>query len=982
MLSLKIERINMIGITEFYKKILPSQGVYCIATIETTGKTTNYYVESIDEVEPKINELKQDGHNIYVTHSSQKSYSRKDNALYSRSLFVDLDVDPQEGVPDEEKNNKKYKSKEEANNALDKFLIETNLPPPIRVDSGRGIWAWWAFNADIPIEEWKEYAEKFKKLCLDKDFKIDPSVTSDKGRITRAPNCLNYKTNPPSPTKVISDELPVYVFEEFKEFLGPVDSSTEDILKAAFKGLTEEERRMHGLDNWEASFDKILKESMLGTGCNQIKHMMEHPNDVSYELWTAGLTIASRCVDSETAIHTLSEGAKNYSREATILKAASFDGVHSCGSFDNANPGGCNGCQHRGRITNPLKLGKVFKMVPVPKQEQIGNVITQESTTALSTEEPFILPASMFPYIHGANGGIYKKELPVWDPDTNQYLEKEPSEVSEYHFKPKQRLKNPADGDCLLLRCTFPKDKPVEFLFPMRLAYEPIKTASHLANHGIYLKKNEVIIVMDYLIKWGKVLSNELEADIMRNQMGWTDDDRTSFVIGDREYKRDGSVSQSPFSAITDKIGKHMAPKGTFEEWKKAANQLDIPGMELHQYAMLAGFASPLMAYTNTDGGIICLTGDTGAAKTGALFSAVSIWGNPKVLYVHAKKGGTFNALKGRISTLHNMTYAHDEVTNLDAEDLSEMSHMISTGKPKLKMQASVNAERDFESSASMIALFTSNKSIYDKLTALKHDPNGEVARIIEFMLGQPKILQTDLNYGKRVFEAFKANYGHAGSKFIQAIYDLENKGEIIRHFNEDQKLGPRYQKWVDRFVKDYGSDPGDRYYHNLIALPLGAGEVALEYGILDNCNVERIYERLVTEMLNIKNNVIQFNTIDYENILTEFLIKNHSGTLVMRDGKVADEPRTPLVIRAEDDTGTIYIPRSVFNNYLITELDINKADFKKRIVNSDIKFWEEKKRMLTGWKDASSSEYNLMCYAFQKKDILNKVKGDISGSA
>ncbi|NDH85676.1 hypothetical protein EBY67_01280, partial [bacterium] len=103
-------------------------------------------------------------------------------------------------------------------------------------------------NADIPIEDWKIYAEKFKKLCLDKGFKIDPSVTSDKGRITRAPNCLNYKTNPPSPTKVISDELPTYVFEEFKQFLGEVDPSVEDILKAASKGLTEEERRMHGLD--------------------------------------------------------------------------------------------------------------------------------------------------------------------------------------------------------------------------------------------------------------------------------------------------------------------------------------------------------------------------------------------------------------------------------------------------------------------------------------------------------------------------------------------------------------------------------------------------------------------------------------------------------------------------------------------------------------------------------------------------------------
>lgn len=975
-MSLKIERINMIGTTEFYKVVLPSQGIYCVATIGTTGKTTNYYVESIDEIEPKINELKTYGDNIYVTHSSQKSYSRKDNALYSRSFFIDLDV--------EADNTKKFQSKEEANDALDKFLDETNLPPPIRLDSGRGVWAWWAFDADIPIEEWRVYAEKFKKFCLDKGFKIDPSVTADKGRITRAPNCLNYKTTPPSPTKIISEELPVYVFEEFKQFLGEETQSTEDILKSAFKGLTEEEKRMHGLDNWEASFDKILKESMAGTGCNQIKHMMEHPDDVSYELWTAGLTVASRCVDAETAIHTLSEGAKNYDRQATILKAASFDGVHSCNSFDSANPGGCDGCSHRGRITNPLKLGKVFKIAPIPTEEKIGELITQNSPTALATEEPFFLPASMFPYIHGANGGIYKKELPVWNEETQQYIEQAPTEVSSYNFKPRQRLKNPADGDCLLIRCTFPKDKPVEFLFPIRLAYEPIKTASHLANNGIYLRKHEVVTVMDYIIKWGTVMSNETEADIIRNQLGWTDDNRTSFVIGDREYKRDGSVAQIPFSAITDKIGRHMTPKGTFEDWKKAANQLDAPGMELHQYAMLCGFASPLMAYTNTDGAIVCLTGDTGAAKTGALFSAVSIWGNPKVLYVHAKKGGTFNALKGRISTLHNMTYAHDEVTNLDPEDISELSHMISTGKPKIRMQASVNAEREFEASASMIALFTSNKSIYDKLSALKHDPNGEVARIIEFMLGQPKILQTDLNFGKRVFETFKLNYGHSGPKFIQALFDIENKGEIIRLYSmeEDHKLGPRFQKWVDRFVADYGTDPGDRYYHNLIALPLGCGELALEYGILDNCNVEKLYTRLVTEMLNIKNNVIQFNTIDYENILTEFLIKNHSGTLVMRDGKVADEPRTPLVIRAEDDTGTIYIPRSIFNNYLIAELDINKSDFKKRIAASDIKFWEEKKRMLTGWKDASSSEYNLMCYAFQKKDILDKVKGEMSVSS
>ena len=42
----------MIGITEFYNKVLPSQGVYCIITIEPKeGRTRHYYVETIAELE-------------------------------------------------------------------------------------------------------------------------------------------------------------------------------------------------------------------------------------------------------------------------------------------------------------------------------------------------------------------------------------------------------------------------------------------------------------------------------------------------------------------------------------------------------------------------------------------------------------------------------------------------------------------------------------------------------------------------------------------------------------------------------------------------------------------------------------------------------------------------------------------------------------------------------------------------------------------
>ena len=51
---------------------------------------------------------------------------------------------------------------------------------------------------------------------------------------------------------------------------------------------------------------------------------------------------------------------------------------------------------------------------------------------------------------------------------------------------------------------------------------------------------------------------------------------------------------------------------------------------------------------------------------------------------------------------------------------LSNLVHKISNGKAKIRMQASVNAEREHEMSASLIALFTSNHSLYNKIESIK----------------------------------------------------------------------------------------------------------------------------------------------------------------------------------------------------------------------------------------------------------------------
>ena len=76
-------------IKEFYKKALPSTGVYCVATIDPiTKKPSHKFVESIDDLESFVDSKKDTKTNIFVAMSSFKGYSRKaDEAKAVRSFF-------------------------------------------------------------------------------------------------------------------------------------------------------------------------------------------------------------------------------------------------------------------------------------------------------------------------------------------------------------------------------------------------------------------------------------------------------------------------------------------------------------------------------------------------------------------------------------------------------------------------------------------------------------------------------------------------------------------------------------------------------------------------------------------------------------------------------------------------------------------------------------------------------------------------------
>jgi hypothetical protein len=918
---------------QFYEKALPTQGVYCITSIGTDKKVTNKFSETLDGVFEQIEKLKSKQLNTFVALGTFDGYSRKaDDCLFVRSFFIDLDVGP----------NKEYAEKDEAYLAIEKLVEETGLPDPVLVDSGGGVHAYWIMDTDIPKDEWKPVAEKFKTLCQE-HIAIDPVVTADAARIMRAPNTFNYKFEPPRETFVNDDAITVYSWDEFKAFVMGDEApqverqqELEDVLASIPKGLDDDTKAIMKLDNFAKKFEVLAQKSIDDEGgCEQIKFILMNAASLEEPLWFAGLSIAKFCDDGATAIHELSNPDPRYTYENTEEKASRFPAPRTCEWFASNYPERCQGCQHRGKITTPIQLGREFKPAAAPNK---ADAVREESDTQTVPD----FPDFMMPFVRGVNGGIYFIPAPKVDKKGVKHQE-DPILILSHDFYPVRRMVSPHDGECLLMRLSLPRDGTKEFLLPMKGVYAQETFKALMASNGVLVSTSNTLHLMNYVVKWGQYMQTADKAEQMRMQMGWThnrvDDgwDKRSFVIGTQEITYKGETVEAPSSPFVKGISKFLKTKGTYARWRESIDYLNEPGFELHAFTSLCGLGSPLMCYTSTSGVAISLLGKSGSAKTGAMYAGMSMFGHPKDLSVFE---ATDNGMTGRYLGLHNLMLGLDEIGDKDPKVLGPLIHKISHGKAKIRMQGSVNAEREHEMSASLIGVLTTNQSIYNKLETIKANPDGEAARLIELLVRKPALIDGNSRLGRHIFDAFNFNYGHAGPMFIKTIMA---KG--------DNYVLDNIAAWDEKFIRDFGDDSTYRFYQNLTTACCGAGTIATEHDIL-KYDMDRIYHEVVRSMIEIRDNVVKVNRTDYPSLLGDFVNKNMGNMLVLKDGKVTMEPRGQIVGRIVSEDNLLQISKAEFKKYL-AERQISTREFEFEMKAKKILVDDKKGRLTTGWKSA-----------------------------
>jgi uncharacterized protein (DUF927 family) len=908
---------------DLLQTVLPPEGRYCVLGL---GRYPDQnLVDNRDEVEEHVRRLVRGKADVYFGCAKYGALNNRktENALYFRALWIDIDCGPTKAVPDEHGVIKGYIDQQAGLTEFKRFCQTAGLPRPILVSSGYGIHAYWLIGETIGRQQWRPLADRLHELCVEHGLIVDPSVF-EPSRVLRIPGTFNFKDKEtPKPVEVMNEHTQVLTYEQWAGLLGsaPPDPDKPDFVSS---GMSPMMRAMMG--NREKRFKQIMMKSAEGTGCAQLLHCYQNQADIDEPLWRSALSIAAFCEDGESAAHKMSDQYPGYDSYEVTRKVADLranGGPHHCTTFEKLNPGGCEGCPHKGKIKSPIILG-----LTVAEAELVEGEYEVEDKEG----EVQHIPEYPFPFFRGKNGGIYKQ--PKDD-------EEEAAIVYEHDLYVHKLLTDPEDGEVALFRLHLPLEGRKEFAIPLVSVSTKDELRKALAKRGVMAFPKQNDNLHTFVTAFVKTLQYKMKAEIMRTQFGWTDND-AKIILGDKEITKDG-VFYSPPSHATRTIAEKMEPKGSLELWKEVFNMYGRPGLEPNAFAALTAFGSPLLRFTGMSGAIInVIHRSSGSGKSTALYMCNSVIGHPVGLASIWKD--TQNAKMHRLGVMNNFANTIDEITNTSPMEFSDLAYSISQGRGKDRMRSQSNELRLNHTKWQGITLCSSNASFYEKLGAAKDSPDGESMRLLEYQI-QPSA-HIGVTEGKAMFDhQLQENYGHAGVIYAEwLVKNLEEAKDLIKNI----------QAKIDRETK---MTSRERFWSAAAACNIAGGLIAKHLGLHDY-DMKAIYAWLLTMLQGMRQEVKppQSNPIL---IVGEFLNAHMNNALVVNgvvDGRSnlhaapILEPRGELMVRFEPDSKHLYITLTPFRAYCV-KLQINFRDLLSQLKDAGVYVDTVNKRMAKGMR-------------------------------
>jgi putative DNA primase/helicase len=389
-----------ISTLDFLRKILPSTGLYIIARL-IDGKWKHTVCDSLEEAaayalqydaqgvatyhansafrEPWVEDIRPDG-KVWKRQRVQR------NVRAVKAFWADLDVDP--------KKPEKYVDQEDAIDGLKSFCTASGLPIPWVVSSGRGIHVYWTLTNEIGPDQWKQTAEAFKALAARLKFKIDYQCSADSSRVLRPIGTWNRK-DPSNPCAV---EL--IVDAEDLDYAAFHKLVTQALAKQGIKAPDTVKKRETSTEHVNADF--AVKQSFplcsavkVAERCPQLAKVRDNIATVSEPHFYAAVQLLCNAVEGDQLIHEWASRFPNYDPASGWVDQKIHQirsqgvGPTLCSTFESRNPGGCDACPFRGKISSPAQLGHLqIDDIPLSSRVEEAPAVDADAVAASAESLP------------------------------------------------------------------------------------------------------------------------------------------------------------------------------------------------------------------------------------------------------------------------------------------------------------------------------------------------------------------------------------------------------------------------------------------------------------------------------------------------------------------------------------------------------------------------------------------------------------------
>lgn len=380
--------------------------------------------------------------------------------------------------------------------------------------------------------------------------------------------------------------------------------------------------------------------------------------------------------------------------------------------------------------------------------------------------------------------------------------DKTPMPACYHPIQPVRRLLNIETGEEQIVLAFKRSGLWNELTLP-KAAVAKASTITELSKYGIAVNSENARLLVKYLSDLENWNSDLIPLQLSSGKLGWRNKCQYFLPYDGHAIQFDG---KNRFAELYDAV----AESGSFDVWKDHMKKLRSSDSLEPRIALAASFASVMLRLTGSQSFIVDFWGTTEGGKTVTLMVAASVWADPDDSRYIGDFKTTDVALETRCDMLNSLPMILDDTSKVSRrirDNFEGLIYDICSSKGKSRSNKELGQNREYRWNNVTICNGERPLSSYA-------DQGGAINRIIEIECGEH--IYEDPHC---TAELVKANYGHAGRLFVDALRDRKPEAIESRLLELERALeGPgTMQKQV-----------------NAMAAILAADEIATESIFLD----------------------------------------------------------------------------------------------------------------------------------------------------